>query len=65
MDEHLNEEKLAQRWAISPRTLQRWRQEGKGPAYLKLGGRVVYRIFDVEAWEDESRRAGTRKGAAQ
>jgi len=65
MDEHLNEEKLARRWAISPRTLQRWRQEGKGPAYLKLGGRVVYRIFDVEAWEDESRRAGTRKGAAQ
>jgi transposase-like protein len=30
----LNENELAQRWGISPKTLQRWRSEGRGPRYL-------------------------------
>jgi hypothetical protein len=32
----LNENELAQRWGVSPKTLQRWRSEGRGPRYLKL-----------------------------
>jgi predicted DNA-binding transcriptional regulator AlpA len=51
MDDHLDENRLAQRWSMSPRTLQRWRQDGRGPLFLKLGGRVVYRVSDIEAWE--------------
>ena len=31
----LNENELAQRWGIRPKTLQRWRCEGRGPKYLK------------------------------
>ena len=27
----LNENELAQRWGISPKTLRRWRREGRGP----------------------------------
>jgi predicted DNA-binding transcriptional regulator AlpA len=38
----LNEIELAQRWGISPKTLQRWRCEGRGPKYLKLSKRVSY-----------------------
>jgi hypothetical protein len=53
MDSHLDENALAARWSVSPRTLQRWRQIGEGPAFLKLGGRVVYRIVDVEAYEQK------------
>lgn len=56
MDNHLNEELLARRLNLSPRTLQRWRLDGLGPVYLKLGGRVVYRIADVEAWEEQQLR---------
>jgi hypothetical protein len=58
MDEHLNEAALSKRLCISARTLQRWRREDKGPAYLKLGvgGRVVYRLVDVEEWEMKNRR---------
>jgi hypothetical protein len=52
MVEHLDEKALAKRLSLSPRTLQRWRQERKGPAYLKLGGRIVYRLVDVEGWEN-------------
>lgn len=31
-------------------TVARWRREGNGPAYLKLGRRVMYRRVDVQAW---------------
>jgi hypothetical protein len=48
---HLNQVQLARRWSISPRTLERWRWLGQGPQYLKIGGRVVYRLDDVEAYE--------------
>jgi hypothetical protein len=36
---------------MSPRTLERWRWLGQGPAFLKIGGRVVYRLADIEAYE--------------
>ena len=48
---HLSQVQLARRWQLSPRTLERWRCYGNGPAFLKLGGRVVYRLDDVEAFE--------------
>lgn len=48
---HLNQIDLANRWNISHRTLERWRCIGTGPEFLKLGGRVVYRREDVEAFE--------------
>lgn len=51
---HLNEFELSDRWHISERTLQRWRWKKKGPPYLKIGGRVVYRLSDIEAWEEEN-----------
>lgn len=47
----LNQKELAERWTISHRTLERWRWAGEGPVYMKIGGRVVYRIADVEAFE--------------
>lgn len=53
---HLTQHELAQRWRISPRTLERWRWLQQGPQFLKIGGRVVYRIEDVEAYEAEQRQ---------
>lgn len=48
---NLNQQELAARWTLSPRTLEQWRWRGVGPRYLKLGGRIVYRLEDVEAFE--------------
>jgi hypothetical protein len=48
---HLNQRDLADRWRMSGRTLERWRLLRQGPPFLKLGGRVVYRIEDIEAFE--------------
>jgi len=54
-EQFLNQARLATRWQISPRTLERWRWRGEGPALTKIGGRVVYRIADVQAYEDDLR----------
>ena len=56
---HLNQVELATRWKISPRTLERWRWTGDGPAFIKIGGRVVYRLEDVETYERTQLRAST------
>ena len=53
---HLNQVELSRRWSLSPRTLERWRWLHQGPEYLKIGGRVVYRLDDVEAFEAAQRR---------
>lgn len=47
----LTEDELAQHWRLTRRTLQRWRAAGKGPAWMRLGGRVLYRLEDVRAFE--------------
>ncbi len=61
----LNQTELAARWTISARTLERWRWTGEGPAFLKIGGRVVYRIEDVQAYEQSQQRRSTAdRGAA-
>jgi predicted DNA-binding transcriptional regulator AlpA len=54
----LREEELAKRWRVSPRTLQRKRQDRSGPPWLKLGGRIVYDMEDIQAWERRSRDGG-------
>ena len=55
----LNETELAHRWGISPKTLQRWRCEGRGPKYFKLSKRVAYPIDEVLAFEFESLHEST------
>lgn len=55
IDGHLTETELARRWDLSPRTLQRWRHTGRGPAYVKLGGRILYAIADIEHHENYCR----------
>ncbi|RYG87466.1 MAG: DNA-binding protein [Alphaproteobacteria bacterium] len=56
---HLHQTDLARRWKMSPRTLERWRWLGQGPVFLKLNGKIVYRLEDVEAFEADSLRTST------
>ena len=49
--QHLDQSNLSRRWRVSPRTLERWRWLKIGPAYVKVGGRVIYRLEDVVAYE--------------
>ena len=61
---HFNQRNLANRWGVSEATLERWRTEGIGPKYLKLVGRVVYRLVDIEAYESECLKTSTSQSAA-
>lgn len=56
---HLNQRELAERWNLSARSLERWRWLGEGPRFLKIGGRVVYRLQDIERYEAEQLRDST------
>jgi glucose-6-phosphate 1-dehydrogenase len=56
---HLNQNELARRWSMSPRTLETWRWQGIGPRYLKVGKRIVYRVANVDSYEGERLRTGT------
>lgn len=55
MPPHLSETKLAVRWSISRRTLQRWRHLGVGPSFIRLQRRIVYPLAEVESFENANR----------
>jgi predicted DNA-binding transcriptional regulator AlpA len=57
--ELLSPRQLAARWGLSEKTLERWRMLGTGPAFLKLGSRVLYSSAEVEAHERERTRRCT------
>jgi len=48
----LRTKEAAEFLSLSARTLEKHRTYGTGPAYRKLGGRVVYAIDDLESWAD-------------
>ncbi|WP_336643501.1 helix-turn-helix transcriptional regulator [Microbacterium sp. MMO-113] len=54
MDELLTPEQLAEFLQVSTASLANDRYLGKGPRFIKLGGRVRYRKADVLAHLDEN-----------
>ena len=53
---HLSQKELAERWRMSEATLERWRSDRIGPVFLKILGRVLYRLSDIEEFEVASLR---------
>ena len=47
------------RTGLSERTLQKYRQTGAGPTYIKRGRRVFYAIADLDDWMAAGRRRST------
>lgn len=63
LDEHtvavwLTREQLAARMQLSKDTLARWATGSEGPPFRKFGGRVRYKVADVEAWENAQETGG-------
>lgn len=54
--EFLTPDELVARWGgtVGKGTLANWRAKGKGPAYVKIGGRVVYPLDKVAEWEQKN-----------
>ena len=61
---HINQVQLSERWGLSERTLERWRAIGWGPVFLKMGGRVIYRLEAIEAYEKQHLRKSTSTPAS-
>jgi predicted DNA-binding transcriptional regulator AlpA len=63
-DRFLRTPEAARFLSLSHRTLEKHRTYGTGPAYRKLGGRVVYAVEDLKAWADLGTRLSTTGPAA-
>jgi hypothetical protein len=50
------EAELAERYAMSPNTLKKWRCIGIGPRAIKVGRRALYPESEVARWEANRRR---------
>lgn len=48
---------------VSMRTLQKWRLQGNGPRFVKLGHAVRYDVKDLEAYIECGRRRSTSDSA--
>ncbi len=59
----LRENEAAQRLGLAVTTLQKWRQRGIGPKFLKFSARVFYPIESIEAFERDALRTSTSEKA--
>lgn len=50
----LRQKELATRWHMSPRTLEDWRHDHKGPPFIAFGRTVRYDLDEIERYEAES-----------
>jgi len=53
---YLTPNELADRWRTSAQALSLLRCKSRGPAYQKLGKRVLYRLDDVVQFERDGHR---------
>ena len=52
---NIGERKAAKRMGLGVQTLRNWRHQRKGPAYLKLGRRVLYKESDLDDYMEKKR----------
>lgn len=62
MEKYLTTEEVAEIARTSPSTVRFWRHQGRGPAGIKRGRRVLYAQSVVERWltgDDQPARAAS------
>lgn len=52
-------DRVSEMLCIAPATLRKWRWEGKGPKFIKVGRKVAYREADITAFIDGQIRRST------
>ncbi len=64
IEDHLNPKTLAERLGVTEGCLAKWRVEGIGPVYIRVGRRIAYDPRDVATWLDARRVGSTSQVAA-
>jgi excisionase family DNA binding protein len=54
----------ASRLGLSASTLNKWRTQGRGPRFVKLGRAVCYRPSDLDGWVHEQLKSSTSEYAS-
>jgi len=52
----LRETEVAKRLGLAPATLRKWRWEGRGPSFVRVGGAIRYDPADLRAFMAKGRR---------
>ena len=61
----ITEELAARVLSMSPRTLQTWRYEQRGPAFVRLGRSIRYRVCVLTQWIDDHSHVPAQPTAAE
>lgn len=59
MQDMLSTPQAAQLIGVAVKTLENWRTLGRGPEFVKAGGRVVYDPADIQTWKSARRVKST------
>ena len=59
----LNEEETAMYLSLSIHLLRKWRSQGGGPEYYRIGSRILYRVEVLNEWVEVHRVKGINRGA--
>jgi len=51
----LNDVEAARFLGLRPQTLRNWRCQCRGPAYSKIGRRIIYAVQDIEGYREKNR----------
>jgi hypothetical protein len=60
---YLNAEEASQFIGAAVQTLARWRCEGGGPPFIRVGRKIMYAIDDLIAWMNARRVSSTSEAA--
>lgn len=55
MDNLLTGAEVAEILNVSPRTIERWRRQGRGPRWIRVEGQVRYPESDLRAYLDAAK----------
>lgn len=56
-DPYLTTAEVAERYRTAESTIRYWRHAGEGPKGVKIGRKVLYRLSELERWEQEQAEA--------
>jgi len=50
----------AARLKVKPETLDKWRQQSRGPMFRQHGRRIVYHLHDLDSWSEDQKQQTAR-----